>query len=167
MEELAVPEGMYGRRALRHQRSHDERSDQTTEAAVHELEHFAIGMDPRQVNAIARRVIETIQDAGHVHRLAMAGIEVACWDILGKWLGVPIYQLLGGRQRDSILSYANGWYRAERTPESSSRRRRRSLVGGSMPEARSLGLAQGFISEPDLQQAYDVLMPCGNVLDRR
>ena len=61
----------------------------TTEAAVHELEHFAIGHDPRQVTSIARRIINTMQDAGHIHRLAMAAIETACWDILGKSLGVP------------------------------------------------------------------------------
>jgi galactonate dehydratase len=89
----------------------------TTEAAVHELAHFAVGKDPRQVNAINQCVLETIQDAGHIHRLAAAGIEVACWDILGKSLGVPIWQLMGGKLRDSMLAYANGWYRTERTAE--------------------------------------------------
>ena len=56
-------------------------------------------------------------DGGHIHRTAIAAVEVACWDILGKSLGVPIHQLLGGRIRDSVLGYANGWYRTERTPE--------------------------------------------------
>ena len=32
----------------------------------------------------------------------MAGIEEACWDILGKSLGVPVHQLFGGRVRDSV-----------------------------------------------------------------
>ncbi len=48
----------------------------------------------------------------------MAAVEVACRDILGKHLGVPVYQLLGGNVRSSILGCANGWYRADRTPES-------------------------------------------------
>ena len=47
----------------------------------------------------------------------MAGIEEACWDILGKSLGVPVYQLFGGRLRETVDCYANGWYRSERTPE--------------------------------------------------
>ena len=47
----------------------------------------------------------------------MAGIEEACWDILGKSLGVPVYQLFGGRVRETVDCYANGWYRSERTPE--------------------------------------------------
>lgn len=130
----------------------------TTEAAVHELEHYALGRDPRQVNAIARTVIETIQDAGHVHRLAMAGIEVACWDILGKSLGVPIYQLLGGKQRESILGYANGWYRAERTPEAFVEAAEAVVAKGFHAlKLDPFGQAQGFIDEPDLQMAYDIL----------
>src|ERR1700722_9675948 len=46
----------------------------TTEAAVHELAHFAVGKDPRQVNAINQALLETIQDAGHINRLAAAAI---------------------------------------------------------------------------------------------
>ncbi len=130
----------------------------TTEAAVHELEHFAIGKDPRQVNAVARHVIETIQDAGHIHRLVMAGIEVACWDILGKSLGVPIYQLLGGKQRETILGYANGWYRAERTPESFVQAAEAAVAKGFHAlKLDPFGLAQGFIDEAELQSAYDIL----------
>jgi L-alanine-DL-glutamate epimerase-like enolase superfamily enzyme len=63
----------------------------TTETAVHELSHFVIGKDPRQINAIANAIITTIADVGHIHRMVMGAIEVACWDILGKTLGVPIW----------------------------------------------------------------------------
>ena len=73
----------------------------TTEAAVHELAHLVVGRDPLQVNAIANSIITTLADAGHIHRMVMGAIEVACWDILGKSLGVPIWQLLGGKHRDS------------------------------------------------------------------
>lgn len=130
----------------------------TTEAAVHELEHFAVGKDPRQVNAIARHVIETIQDAGHIHRLAMAGIEVACWDILGKSLGVPIYQLLGGKQRDSVLGYANGWYRTERSPKNFVEAAETVIARGFHAlKLDPFGSAQGFLDESELQLAYDIL----------
>src|SRR5258708_34134954 len=76
-----------------------------------------MGKAPRRATAVTKALLETIQDGGHIHRLATAGIEVACWDILGKSLDVPIYQLLGGKVRESVLGYANGWYRRERTPE--------------------------------------------------
>jgi galactonate dehydratase len=130
----------------------------TTEAAFHELAHFAIGKDPRQVNAVLRSVLEPIQDGGHIHRLAAAGIEVACWDILGKSLGVPIHQLLGGRLRDSILGYANGWYRAERTPEAFLDMAEKAAEKGFRAlKLDPFGTASGFIDEKNLQVAYDIL----------
>jgi galactonate dehydratase len=42
---------------------------------------------------------------------------VACWDILGKAAGRPVHELLGGRLRERVRVYANGWYRTQRTPE--------------------------------------------------
>ena len=130
----------------------------TTEAAVHELAHFAVGKDPRRVNAVTKAVLEPIQDGGHIHRLATAGIEVACWDILGKSLGVPIHQLLGGRQRDSILGYANGWYRAERTPEAFLTMAEKVVEKGFRAlKLDPFGTATGFIDENNLQVAYDIL----------
>ena len=48
---------------------------------------------------------------------AISGLEQAMWDITGKKLGVPIYQLLGGACRDKIRVYANGWSGGAKTPE--------------------------------------------------
>jgi len=42
---------------------------------------------------------------------AISGIEQALWDIVGKSLNTPVYNLLGGRCRDKIRVYANGWFR--------------------------------------------------------
>src|SRR5260370_41687667 len=49
---------------------------------------------------------------------AVAAIEIACWDIIGKALNQPIYNLWGGRCHKRLRAYANGWYRGQRTPES-------------------------------------------------
>ena len=48
---------------------------------------------------------------------AVSGIEQALWDIAGKHLGVPVYNLLGGPCREKIRVYANGWYGGAKTPE--------------------------------------------------
>jgi galactonate dehydratase len=49
---------------------------------------------------------------------------MACWDILGKSLDVPVWRLLGGKCRDKIRAYANGWYQVERSPEAIASRAR-------------------------------------------
>jgi galactonate dehydratase len=83
-------------------------------AAVEEIKHLVIGMDPRNVHEIFHKLYLT---AFIKVTQAMAGIEMACWDILGKSLGVPVHTLLGGKIRDNVRVYANGWYSGERTPE--------------------------------------------------
>ncbi len=131
----------------------------TTETAVRELEHLAIGQDPRQVNLLSKRLMDSVSlDGGHIHRTAVAAIEVACWDILGKSLGVPIHQLLGGRVRDSVPAYANGWYRTERTPEAFVQAAE-AVVGMGFHALKldPFGTAQGFIDEGELQLSYDIV----------
>jgi len=83
-------------------------------AAVEEVKHLAIGMDPRNIHEIFHKIhLATYLNIS----AAMTGIEMACWDILGKSLGVPVYTLLGGKVRDRVRVYANGWYSGDRTPE--------------------------------------------------
>ena len=91
----------------------------TVEAAVHELRSTYEGMDPRQPERIVQRMTRDVYtDGGQIHKHAVSAIEIACWDIIGKSLGVPVYQLLGGQMRDKVRAYANGWYQGPRTPES-------------------------------------------------
>lgn len=48
---------------------------------------------------------------------AVSAFDIACWDIIGKHFGAPIHQLLGGKFRDKIRNYSNGWYDNCITPE--------------------------------------------------
>src|SRR4029079_8984627 len=70
----------------------------TIETAVHELEQLAVGEDPTRPKALSERLFDSVSnDGGHVHKHAVAAIEVACRDILGKSAGLPIHALVGGR----------------------------------------------------------------------
>lgn len=53
---------------------------------------------------------------------ALSGIEQALWDVVGKKLQTPVYNLLGGACRDRIRVYANGWSGGARTPDELARR---------------------------------------------
>ena len=90
----------------------------TVEAAIHELRDAYIGLDPTQVEVLLQRMTRDVYtEGGQIHMAAVSAIEVACWDIAGKTQGRPVHELLGGRVRDRVPVYANGWYRVERTPE--------------------------------------------------
>lgn len=86
--------------------------------AIEHLRNLCIGADPRQIESLWETLFTTLYlpDDGTLLS-AMAGIETACWDILGKSLNVPLHQLLGGRVRDSVRAYANGWYNGPRDPQ--------------------------------------------------
>jgi galactonate dehydratase len=77
-----------------------------------------LGSDPRKIEDLVQRMFRRdFARASEIMMSAIAVIEVACWDILGQSLGVPVYQLLGGAVRERIPAYANGWYTVERSPE--------------------------------------------------
>ena len=80
--------------------------------------NHVLGADPFETEALVQRMMRN--DYARAGQIAMSGvavIETACWDIVGKALGQPVYRLLGGGVRERIKAYANGWYTTERTPE--------------------------------------------------
>jgi galactonate dehydratase len=85
----------------------------TVAAAVAELEPYLIGKDPRAVmhhwQAMYRHAFYR---GGPVLTSAISGVDQALWDIKGKLLGVPVYELLGGPTRSRVRVYAH-----VRTPE--------------------------------------------------
>jgi len=90
----------------------------TVETAIRELECLVIGKDPFQPRRITEALRRDIySDGGQIHGCTAAAIETACFDIMGKVLNTPLYNLIGGKYRDRIRTYANGWYRGERTTE--------------------------------------------------
>jgi galactonate dehydratase len=80
----------------------------TCAAAVKEIEPYLVGKDPRAVvhhwQAIYRHAFYR---GGPILTSALSGIDQALWDIKGKLLGVPVYELLGGPTRQRIRVYAH------------------------------------------------------------
>jgi galactonate dehydratase len=83
-------------------------------------EHFLIGANPFQIERLwdlAYRKTFWAQGGGPVVFGGMSAIDEALWDIKGKALGVPVYELLGGCVWDELRLYANGWYHEMVSPE--------------------------------------------------
>lgn len=81
-----------------------------------DLAGILLGMDPMRSEAIWEKMLRKTfwgQGGGGIFSAAMSGIDIALWDIKGKALNVPLYQLLGGKTRDKIRTYASqlqfGW----------------------------------------------------------
>lgn len=83
-------------------------------ADVEELRRHVIGEDPCH----PERVWYKLHKARfYGATIAMSAIEQACWDILGKSLNVPVWQLFGSKFHRELRVYANGWYKVDRQPE--------------------------------------------------
>ncbi len=82
------------------------------EAACQYLCDYIIGKDARQIDFIWTKLYKDFHWLGQAGPLlsAISAIDIALWDIQGKALGVPVYQLLGGKYRDKLQLYANYWF---------------------------------------------------------
>ncbi|MEM3692629.1 MAG: hypothetical protein QXI39_01215 [Candidatus Bathyarchaeia archaeon] len=99
------------------------RSGLRIEVAIEEIKPRIVGEDPTNINRI-NRLLGPYQER--------SGIEIACWDIMGKVLGTRIYRLMGGKYREKIRMYADsggpvGWGLGSSDPEAFAERPHFSL----------------------------------------
>jgi galactonate dehydratase len=81
---------------------------ETVRAAVDELSDLLLGRDPRRIEDLWQLMTKAaFYRGGPVLSSAVAGLDQALWDILGRSLGVPVHQLLGGAVRERVRVY--GW----------------------------------------------------------
>jgi galactonate dehydratase len=79
---------------------------ETLATKIAELSDFVIGLDPRRIEDIWQMLYRNgCYRGGPVLMSAISGLDTALWDIKGRALGVPIYELLGGPVRDTVRSY--------------------------------------------------------------
>ena len=90
--------------------------EKTVVAAVDELARVLVGEDPFAIEGLHLRMQrDSYWRTGPVLSTAISAVDLALWDIKGKALGVPVYELLGGRIRDRVKVYANSWFYGSRT----------------------------------------------------
>jgi galactonate dehydratase len=81
------------------------------------VRRHVIGSDPFNIEDLWQRMYrDEFWRDGVIATTVMSGIEIACWDIVGKALGQPVWRILGGRCHEKIKAYANAWYTVERKP---------------------------------------------------
>lgn len=82
------------------------------EAACDYIGNYIIGKDARQIDFLWTKLYKDFHWLGQAGPLlsAISAVDIALWDIQGKALGVPVYQLLGGKYREKLQLYANYWF---------------------------------------------------------
>ena len=102
---------------------------------------------------ISQRLIRDVNtEGGQIHMSAVAAIEIACWDIIGKATNQPLYNLWGGRCHEKLRAYANGWYRGPRTPESFARNAKKVIERGYTALKGDPFKHQGLFTSPQSQR---------------
>src|SRR4029079_12730695 len=91
--------------------------ERTVHTLLHEwVENSVLGINPFDSESVFGNLIRDQYQGGATVLTAISGVEIACWDIVGKACGQPVYKLFGGRARERLPAYANGWYGGARTP---------------------------------------------------
>ena len=90
-------------------------ADRDVQVAAHldQLERYVVGWDARQIKQFTDAAYNDFaaRRGAMDYYSAISGLEQAMWDLAGKRAGMPVHELLGGRCRDRIRVYANGWAR--------------------------------------------------------
>jgi galactonate dehydratase len=123
--------------------------------AIRGMERHLVGRDPHEIESIWHECYrDTYFRGGPIGMSALSGVEMALWDLKGKVLGVPVYQLLGGKVRDRVPCYANGWFSPAKTPEEFAEKAKAAVARGfSGLKWDPFGKAYLTISKAELRQA--------------
>ena len=90
-----------------------------TAQAVLAMKEALVGEDPSNIEPLWQKLYRRYTYLGSrgLPTTAISGVDIALWDIKGKALGKPIYELIGGKFRDEVRLYANGWVTDCETPD--------------------------------------------------
>lgn len=133
--------------------------EQTVQTLVHEwLEERILDVDPFDVEQVFGNLIRDQYQGGSTVMTAISGLEIACWDLIGKACGQPVYKLLGGRARERFPAYANGWYGGANTPVDYAAKAREVVARGYRGmKFDPLGAAWKELTQPQMQDAEAIV----------
>ena len=128
-------------------------------AAIEQMTPYLVGEDPFAITALTARIHrQSYFRTGVVLRSALSAIEAALLDIKGKALGVPVYELLGGKVRDRVRCYANAWFTGAKTPADFAEKAK-PVVDAGFPALKwdPFGSAYMEIDRPTLRTAEECI----------
>lgn len=88
---------------------------ETVVAGAYEMGKRIVGRNPMEIERIWQELHRSFFRGGPINGTIISGIEMALWDIKGKYYNAPVYELLGGAVRDNIMVYS--WIGGDRPDE--------------------------------------------------
>jgi len=141
--------------------------EEATQRVLHEFfeQRYIIGANPFDVENLFRRMVRDQYQGGPVALTAISGIEIGCWDIIGKALGQPIYNLIGGIAHREIPAYANGWYGGKAIPAEFAARAKTVVAKGyTAMKFDPFGTASKNLTKKDLSDAIEIVAAVGEAV---
>ena len=93
-------------------------NEMALEGMIADLKRLVVGRNPLEIEKFLFEVYRDIYwKGGPVLMSALSGIEIALWDIMGKYFDTPVSTFFGGKVRDRVPMYANAWFIRAREPE--------------------------------------------------
>lgn len=80
---------------------------EATVSVLKQMEKMILGQDPLRTEFIWNALSRNLHFRGSVTQSALSGIDIALWDLKGKYFQVPCYELMGGKVREKIKIYVN------------------------------------------------------------
>lgn len=141
---------------------------ETVVAGAYEVgERFLLGQNPYEIERLFQEMHRSFFRGGPIHGTIVSGLEMALWDIKGKALNVPIYELLGGAARDRIKVYSwIGGDRPDDVAEQAQDRVDRGFTAVKMNATEELHYIDSYVKiEEVVERVTSIRERFGNKLD--
>ena len=136
---------------------------------IERMSSFLIGENPTDIDRLYEHLVEKLAGEGSISGKvisAISGIEIALHDITGKALGVPAYQLLGGKYRDEVRTYCDCHAGDEADPEANAREAERVVeelgfdaikFDLDVPSGHEKDRANRHLRKPEIEHKIDIV----------
>ncbi len=140
---------------------------------IEQLSRYLIGRSPFNIKHFAQIVYDDFSARrGTMGTFcALSGLEQAMWDIVGKAVNQPVYNLLGGACRSRIRLYANGWFYGSKTPDDYARAAERVVKQGftalkvyPFQKGSAFGAMRSFIPKQHIASAVEIVRAVRNAV---
>ena len=125
--------------------------------AIEDLRPLIIGKNPMNIEKLMHDLYrDSYWRIGVVLQSALSMLEMALWDICGKYFNTPVMNLLGGQFRDEIKMYANGWFAGAKTPDDFGQKAKEAVaVGIRALKWDPFGKSYMYMERADFHRAID------------